>query len=237
MQIKGDEMNINIKILVVEDDTSINNLLTEVLSKENYSCSQAFSGSEAKLLLEREDFHLLLLDLMLPGLTGEELVVEVRKNHTLPIVIISAKLDLDTKVNLLELGADDFIEKPFDIEEVVARSQAQIRRYVKFSHNESSNVLTTKNLTLNQDDMIVKVNGEKIKLTHKEYEILLLLLKYPKKVFTKKNLYETIWGEDFFVDENTLNVHISNIRNKIQEFDGENDYIETVWGVGFKMKA
>lgn len=230
-------MKNNIKILIVEDDIDINNLLNEILIDEEYHIVQSYSGTEAKLLLERETFDLVLLDLMLPGLPGEEIVTLIRKKYTMPIIIISARLDITTKVNLLQLGADDFIEKPFDIEEVLARIEAQLRRYKEFSKLEGKKELSHKKLVLLEDEMEVKIDGISLKLTKKEYEILYLLLSYPKKVFTKANLFEQVWEDEVYVDDNTLNVHVSNLRNKISELDSENEYIETVWGIGFKLKA
>lgn len=230
-------MKDNIKILIVEDDIDINNLLAEILFDERYHITQSYSGTEAKLVLERETFDLVLLDLMLPGLPGEEIVSLIRKKYTMPIIIISARLDITTKVNLLQLGADDFVEKPFDIKEVLARVDAQIRRYLDFSHPVRKGKLSHKNLVLTEEGMEVKVKDIRLKLTKKEYDILHLLLLYPKKVFTKANLFEHVWEDEIYIDDNTLNVHISNLRNKIQEVDGENEYIETVWGIGFKLKA
>lgn len=223
-------------ILIVEDDESINNLLKEILNDKGYLVTQAFSGTEARLILKENSFDLILLDLMLPGVGGEKIVGFIREKWSMPIIIISAKMDLDTKVNLLSLGADDFIEKPFELKEVLARVQSQLRRWVRYSdNNRNENVLTSKDLKLLTDERRVLIKGNEIKLTAKEYEILKLLMTYPKKVFTKSNLYESIWDESSYIDDNTLNVHISNIRNKISEFDKE-EYIETVWGIGFKLK-
>lgn len=227
----------DMKILIVEDDDDINNLLKEILETENYKIAQGFSGTEGKLLFNMEKPDLVILDLMLPGLTGEQIVKEIRQTSVIPIIIISAKLDIDTKVELLKLGADDFIEKPFDIQEVVARVNAQIRRYMEFSNKEGmEDSIVYKNIELLDSERKVLVNKEEIKLTSKEYDILKLLFRYPKKVFTKSNLYQSIWGDDVYIDDNTLNVHISNLRNKIAKFDKDEEYIETVWGIGFRLK-
>lgn len=227
----------DINILIIEDDEDINNLLKEILEIEEYNIKQGFSGTEGKLLFDMEKPDLILLDLMLPGLTGEEIVKLVREESKIPIIIISAKLDVDTKVELLKIGADDFIEKPFDIKEVMARVKAQLRRYTEFSIQEiDDEEISYKNIVILDNQRKVLVNGEEIKLTVKEYDILKLLLQYPKKVFTKSNLYQSIWGEESFMDDNTLNVHISNLRNKIHKFDQVEEYIETVWGIGFKLK-
>ncbi len=227
----------DMKVLIVEDDDDINNLLKEILETENYKIAQGFSGTEGKLLFNMEKPDLVILDLMLPGLTGEQIVKEIRQTSVIPIIIISAKLDIDTKVELLKLGADDFIEKPFDIQEVVARINAQIRRYMEFSNKEGmEDSIVYKNIELLDSERKVLVNKEEIKLTSKEYDILKLLFRYPKKVFTKSNLYQSIWGDDVYIDDNTLNVHISNLRNKIAKFDKDEEYIETVWGIGFRLK-
>lgn len=227
----------NSKILIVEDDININNLLFEILNDAGYKVIQSYSGTEAKLWLEKENFDLILLDLMLPGLSGEELVSLIRERHTMPILIISANLNIITKVELLQMGADDYIEKPFDIKEVLARVEAQLRRYKEFSNTNQSNILRSKNLILNEDEMKVTINNNILKLTKKEYDIIHLLLRYPKKVFTKSNLFEKVWDDEIYIDDNSLNVHISNLRNKIAEYDSENEYIETVWGIGFKLKS
>lgn len=227
----------NSKILIVEDDININNLLFEILNDAGYKVIQSYSGTEAKLWLEKENFDLILLDLMLPGLSGEELVSLIRERHTMPILIISANLNIITKVELLQMGADDYIEKPFDIKEVLARVEAQLRRYKEFSNTNQSNILRSKNLILNEDEMKVTINNNILKLTKKEYDIIHLLLRYPKKVFTKSNLFEKVWDDEVYIDDNSLNVHISNLRNKIAEYDSENEYIETVWGIGFKLKS
>lgn len=188
----------NINILVVEDDSSINTLLFKLLQNHGYNAHAAFSGSEAAMCLEKFDFQLVILDLMLPGLTGEELISRIRKTKTMPVIVISAKSAQETKIETLKLGADDFISKPFDNDEVLARVEAQIRRYVVFSVTSVSKIIEYKNLSLDSDTRKVFVNGIEINLTAREFDILELLLSYPNKVFTKSNLYEHIWGEEFF---------------------------------------
>lgn len=188
------------------------------------------------MCLERYDFQLILLDLMLPGVTGEELIAKVRKIKTMPIIVISAKIGQDVKIDVLKLGADDFMSKPFDVNEVLARVEAQLRRYMIFSKaNGSQNILKYKNLILNKETLKVEVKGKEIYLTAKELSILEMLLSYPSKVFTKSNLFETVWGGNYMDDDNTINVHISKIRSKIAEVDPDTEYIHTVWGIGFKI--
>lgn len=229
-------MNKDISILVVEDDADINNLLCKVLSKQGYIVRGAFSGSEAKMCLEQYDFQLVLLDLMLPAISGEELITYIRNIKTMPIIVISAKLGQDVKIEVLKTGADDFVSKPFDVNEVLARVEAQLRRYVVFSNtNKRQEVLKHKNLTLNCETVEVMVKGQNIILTAREFSILQLLMSYPNKVFTKANLYEHVWDDEFLGDDNTVNVHISNLRSKLSMADPDTEYIHTVWGIGFKM--
>lgn len=229
-------MGLMVNILIVEDDVDINNLLYRVLSRDGYNVRCAYSGSEAKMCLEQYDYHLVLLDLMLPGVSGEELLTYIRMVKNMPIIVISAKNEQDTKIDLLKLGADDFISKPFDVKEVAARVESQLRRYMIFSKvKEKETLLTHKNLSLNCGTMEVKVKGHIIFLTAREFKILELLMTYPNKVFTKANLFEHVWEDKFLGDDNTVNVHVSNLRSKIAKADPNTEYIHTVWGIGFKM--
>ncbi|EGT3616163.1 response regulator transcription factor [Clostridium perfringens] len=224
-------------ILIVEDDIDINGLLSKILTKEGYKVRQAFSGSEGKMCLEFFEFDIVLLDLMLPGITGEEFIEEIRKIKNTPIMVISAKTTVEDKINVLRLGADDFVTKPFDVQEVLARVEAHLRRNKIISNKKEENTtLKYKKLILEPKSREVRVNGEELQLTSKEFKILELLVSNPKRVFTKGNLFETVWKEEFLGDDNTINVHISNLRNKIGALDSENDYIKTIWGVGFKME-
>ena len=224
------------KILVIEDEESINNLIYKILIKQGYNVRQAFSGTEGKMLLNMYNFQLVLLDLMLPGMTGEEIIGNIRETKNMPIIVISAKTALDDKVNVLKMGADDFVSKPFDIKEILARVEAQLRRYTKFSIGENSKkVLKYKELVLDKEQIEVRVKNERITLTGKEFSILELLMSNPKKVFTRENLFEHVWNDDFFGDDNTVNVHVSNLRSKISSIDKDNEYIKTVWGIGFKL--
>ncbi|NCB63897.1 MAG: response regulator transcription factor [Clostridia bacterium] len=219
-------------ILVVEDDPDINRLLCKILSTAGYDCRPAFSGSEAVLWAEQYDYDLVLLDLMLPGLTGEEFIARVRKKNTMPIIVLSAKAGLESRVNALRLGADDFISKPFDNAEVLARIEAQLRRYKEFSNPaDQGQTLICGNLVLDRDAVTVTADGRDVTLTAREFEILSLLMRSPKKVFTREQLYESVWGGEYMGDDNTVNVHISNLRSKL----GKGEYIKTVWGIGFKM--
>ncbi|WP_196000911.1 response regulator transcription factor [Clostridium sp. 1001271B_151109_B4] len=231
-------MNSSNKILVVEDDWDINGLLCKILSQNGYYVRGAYSGSEAKMCIEQTQYDLVILDLMLPGICGEDLIKEIREDYIMPIIVASAKTTQEDKIGVLKMGADDFISKPFDINEVLARVEAQLRRYTAFSSSKkrSNNKLTHKNLTLDIDSRQVQVNGIDINLTVREFDILELLINNPNKVFTRANLFESVWKDEFIGDDNTVNVHISNLRSKISKIDKENEYIQTVWGIGFKLK-
>ena len=221
-------------ILIVEDDADINRLLCTILEGAGHTCRAAFSGSEALLWAEKYDYDLVLLDLMLPGVTGEEFIARVRRGRTMPIIVVSAKLGIADRVNVLKLGADDFIPKPFDNAEVLARVEAQLRRSRQFSQ-PVADVLSAGSLTLDLDSRAATVDGEEVSLTSREFDILALLMKNPRRAFSRAQIYESVWGEDFIGDDNTVNVHVSNLRAKLAKVDGEHTYIKTVWGIGFKF--
>ena len=196
------------KILIVEDDNYIHEMIRTCLSRAGYLCDSAFSGTEARLILREQSFDLMILDLMLPGITGEMLLKELRTSSAMPVIILSAKDELDTKVDLLTLGADDYITKPFAPKELEARVLVQLR-------NKGN-------------------RGEPLSSLRYQDRIMELFLQYPQKVFSKNELYEYAW-EDFYIGEDkTINVHISNIRGKIKKIT-EREYIETVWGLGFRL--
>lgn len=225
------------RILVVEDDWDINGLLCKILSQNGYEVRGAYSGSEAKMCIEQSEYDLIVLDLMLPGITGEELIGEIRKTHVMPIIVASAKTSPEDKITVLRMGADDFVSKPFDINELLARVEAQLRRYTKFSSQaDSSNKIIHKELELITDSRQIFVKEKEINLTVREFDILELLMTNPKKVFTRANLFESVWKDEFMGDDNTVNVHVSNLRAKISKIDRDNEYIQTVWGIGFKLK-
>lgn len=227
-------MKETINILVVEDDSDINNILCTMLHKNGYNVQAAYSGTEALLNMKSKNWHMVLLDLMLPGLTGEEVLEKMRQQSKVPVIVISAKNEREVKLDLLKTGADDFILKPFDLEEVEARIISHLRRYLEF-REEQNNVLTYKDITLNKETKEVYVKEEILEFTAREYKILELLLTYPKKVFSKANLFESVWEEEFLGDDNTVNVHISKIRSKLAKGNLE-EYIETIWGMGYKLK-
>lgn len=220
------------KILIVEDDNDIHRMLKDLLHQHNYQTESSYSGTEALRLFETDTFDLMLLDLMLPGLSGEELLEKIRTKSSMPIIAITAKKDKETTVRLLKMGADDYIVKPFYPEELIARIELRLRQPVV---NEQANILTYNEISIDLDTFQASIKGEDIKLTPREFMILEIFLRYPHKVFSKANLYETVWGNEFLGDDNTVNVHISKLRNKIKEKLPDANYIQTVWGVGFKF--
>lgn len=214
-------------ILIVEDDKDIHNLTKEVLIKENYKPIDAYSGTEAILLIEKEPIDLILLDLMLPGLNGEEIIQIVKD---IPIIVISAKTSIEDKVNVLLSGANDYLTKPFDSKELLARIKVQLRKREEKKNSE----LTYKDMVLEINSHTLYINDKKINLTKTEYAILKQLLLTPNQVITKTNLLELISEDTPDCDENSLKVHISNLRKKIKSVTDE-EYIESVWGIGFKL--
>lgn len=220
------------RILVIEDDTDINNVIADTLTKAGYICTQAFSGTEALLYLERENYALAVMDLMLPGLSGEDLLPKLKEKQSIPVIVVSAKDGLDSKINLLTSGAEDYITKPFEIQELVARVGVQIRRFA--GSEETPKLLQYKDLVLNQASFTASANGEEIVLTKQEFKILKLLLSYPNKVFSKQDIYDYAWNDIYIGEDKTINVHISNIRKKLKVVSSE-EYIETVWGIGFRL--
>jgi DNA-binding response OmpR family regulator len=229
-------MNNPIHILVAEDDNDISRLLCSIIKKSGYIPQPAYSGTEALLYLEQRQWSMLLLDLMLPGLSGEELLERIDRRDDMPIIIISAKGEPMTKVSALRGGADDFITKPFDVEEVSARIDSQLRIYARIAQPAFPNVLQYKGLVLDRDAKSVTAEGAELTLTAREFEILSLLMSIPKKVFTKANLYERVWQEPFYGDDNIINVHLSNLRSKLSKAAPGSDFIETVWGMGYRLK-
>ena len=229
-------MELNKRILVVEDDEAINTLLSDIVKDSGYIPQSAYSGTEAMLYIDRDDWDLILLDLMLPGMPGEEILAGIINGKQTPVIIISAKNEQEVKIKALRMGADDFITKPFDIEEAAARIESVLRRSYQ-KEKVSAHILTYKDIILNADAKTVIVNSRKITLTAREFTILSTLMKRLDKIFSKANIFETVWDEPFQGDDNTVNVHMSNLRSKLAAANPNTDYIETVWGMGYKMKS
>ncbi len=214
-------------ILIVEDDIDIGNLLEEALNKEGYLVTRAYSGTEALLQLSNKKIDLVLLDLMLPGITGEELL---KKINSIKVIIMSAKADIDNKVSLLLNGASDYITKPFYLKEVIARIKVALR-----SNDFNQKLLTYKELKMNIDTHQMFVNDNEVKLTKTEFAILQILLKNPNQVFSKAGIIEQIYDLTNDGIESSLNAHISNIRSKIERYAKES-YIDAIWGLGYKLQ-
>lgn len=220
------------KILIIEDDTDINNMIYEFLIENQFQAVQAFSGTEGRLVWNlQSDFSLIIMDLMLPGISGEALLQEVRNTSKIPVIVLSARSALGDKVELLAGGADDYLTKPFELEELLARIHVQLRHK---ADTFSPRLLEYKQWTIDLDSRRLLAGGQPVELTAHEFDILALLMQRPTKVFTKQEIYESVWGEMYAIEDKTINVHISNIRSKLKACCAE-DYIQTVWGIGFKL--
>lgn len=226
-------------ILIVEDDNHINQMLMELLQQNGYQTVSAYSGTEALLYMEKETPKAVLLDLMLPGMDGEAVLAEIKNTYPETAVIISsAKDDVHTRVELLRAGADDYVVKPFDTEELLARLEAVLRRNGNNRmQSKKAEQLSFKDIQMEPEQFRITVDGQEVALTKREYLILELLIRNPDKVFTKNNIYESVWNETFVGEDNAVNVHISNIRQKLAKANPNETYIQTVWGIGFKMKT
>ncbi|SHO49193.1 response regulator transcription factor [Anaerocolumna xylanovorans] len=221
------------KILIIEDNKDVNFMLYETLSEAGYKLCSAYTGIEGVHKIKNEEWDLILLDIMLPFKSGDAVLKEVREFSDVPVIIISAKDMVRTKIDLLKLGADDYITKPFDLEEVAARVETLLRRVRR--QKEKEQIYTFKELALNGNAKRFYVMEEEVELTAKEYLIMELFLKNQDKIFTKAKLYETIWEEEYLGDDNTVKTHISNLRNKLKNANSREEYIETVWGLGYRL--
>ncbi|WP_407272520.1 response regulator transcription factor [Radiobacillus sp. PE A8.2] len=220
------------RILIIEDDQEISMLLSLIMTKSQLESVAAYSGTEGLLQLQNNSFDLILLDLMLPGKSGEELIREIRDNSSIPIIVISAKSDMKNKVHVLQMGADDYITKPFHQEEVIARVEVQLRK--SSFHRTEPTEIRWRGLINNMDKRFVTINGIELQLTNAEFDILTFFMDNPERALSKKEIYESIWKGTYYGDDNTISVHVSNLRKKISDITTE-DYIKTIWGVGFKL--
>ncbi len=217
-------------ILIIDDDIHIGNVLNEMLAREGYRVSRAYSGTEAIFVLSSSKPDLILLDLMLPGLNGEEVLPQIKG---IPVIIVSAKVDIDSKVDLLLGGASDYITKPFNTKELLARIAVQLRNS---THSSAASILSFDDISLDINTHIVTVKDSEIKLTRTEHAILKLLMQNPSQVIAKSLLLDRISEDTPDCTESSLKMHISNLRKKLRE-PNDKDYIEAVWGIGFKLRT
>ena len=229
------------RILIIEDDKEIRELLKDYLESHDYEVSEACDGNAASKLINEENYNLIIVDMMLPYKSGDKIIKELReskdstKNST-PVIVVSAKTMKDTRLGVLKMGADDYIVKPFDLDEVLVRIEVVLRRSNQAFSGEASalNILSYNGLKMNSDLNLITYNDKEIRLTSKEIKLLKLFLMNPLKTFSKANLYESVWEEEYCYDDNTINVHMSNLRNKLKAATGR-DFIKTVWGIGYKF--
>ncbi len=227
------------KILIVEDDVAIAEIEKDYLESNGYECDLVFDGGKALDVFFSKEYDLVILDLMLPNKDGYELCHEMRKFKDVPILLITAKTAVSDKVLGLGLGADDFISKPFDPAELVARVKSHLNRYerLKSSSKAEQDIIIVSDLKINQKAHVVIKNNEEIRMPVKEFELLYYLATHPNEVVSKEKLFEDIWGFDYMGDSATVTVHINRVREKIEDNPSRPKYIETVWGAGYKFKA
>ena len=228
------------RILIVEDNNEIQEILRTLLSEE-HEVIQAFSGTEGMIRFEQGDIDLILLDIMLPGKNGDQVLKLIRQDSSVPVIMLTALSDKKLISQYLLDGANDYIVKPFDLDEVFARVTVQLRQNsdkqaAEIEHPDKL-IQQLKNIQFDADSFEIKNSQETIRLAKKECLILQTLLRYPKKIFTKEELYELVWEDTYLPGDNTLNTHLSNLRKKLSQLDPEQEYIETIWGVGVRLKG
>lgn len=219
------------KIAIIEDDIDICNMIAKFLENNKYIVHYALNGAEGIELCKSLVPDLIILDIMLPRLNGNDVLQRLRKFTNAPVIVVSAKTMVQTKIDLLKLGADDYMTKPFDLHELLARIEANLKRTSNTSCQNDT--LTYRDIEINNS--LVYIKEVLVPFTSTELKILRLLLQYPQKIFSKQNLYESIWNETYAYDDDTINTHISYIRKKIKAITNE-DYIQTIWGIGYKIK-
>ncbi|MGG3397336.1 response regulator transcription factor [Bacillus velezensis] len=224
-------------ILIVDDDKDIRNLISVYLENEGIDTQKAEDAAEALKLLEQKEFDLIILDIMMPNMDGIEACMKIREERNLPIIMLSAKSEDMDKIQGLASGADDYLTKPFNPLELIARVKSQLRRYKKYNTDtiSTANVIEIGDLTVNTDTRQVWVRGKEVRLTPKEFDILELLSRNKGIVMSVEKIYEAVWKEDFFKSDNTVMVQITKIRDKIEEDSKHPIYIKTVWGTGYKI--
>ena len=225
-------------ILICDDEKDIVSALRICLAAEGYEIFEAYNGIEALDIIEANDIHLVLLDIMMPEMDGISTLAKIRENYNMPVLFISAKSEDADKILGLNIGADDYITKPFNIIEVVARVKSNLRRYMRLGSNVSgSSRIEIGGLCLDDSEKTVTADGEEINLTPTEYEILKLLMKNPGKVFSPREIYEKVWKETLLGSENTVAVHIRHLREKLEINPADPRYIKVVWGQGYKIQG
>ena len=222
------------RILIVEDNIDVNNMVREMLTNSQYEVFSAFNGIEAVKAIKKNTYDLVILDIMLPYKSGDEVLREIRQFTDIPVIILSAKDMVSTKIDLLKLGADDYITKPFDLGELVARVNVLFRRIDK--NVKKDNLIRYKDITLDGNLKNVFINNNKLELTAKEYLIMELFMKNKERIFSKEAIYEAVWGEEYLGDDNAVKTHMSNLRNKLKKASNNEEYIETVWGLRYRLK-
>ncbi|WP_079529513.1 vancomycin resistance response regulator transcription factor, VanR-F/VanR-M family [Halobacillus hunanensis] len=229
----------NISILIADDEKEIADLVAIHLEKEGYGVIKVSDGQEAIHFIKTQPIDLLILDIMMPKMDGHEVARHIREQHNMPIIFLSAKTSDFDKVHGLAIGADDYVTKPFTPIELVARVNAQLRRFIKLNHPHMDNGKTLEygGLVISPDQRTVTVYGENIELTPKEFDILYLLASHPKKVYSADNIFRKVWGEAYFEGGNTVMVHIRTIRKKLKEDKQKDKWIKTVWGVGYAFNG
>ena len=224
------------RILIIEDDKSISEILKDYLEMSGYEVECVFDGNAGLECIKNQDFDLIILDLMLPKKDGFDILKEISDTKEIPVLMVSAKSDEISKIKGLNLGADDYITKPFSMGELVARVNSHIKTYERFKQGSKKNLIIVGALSINKRDRRVYIDNNEILLTQKEFDLLLFLAENPNIVFSKDQLLEKVWGYDFFSDVSTITVHIARIREKIETSHGKGQYIETVWGAGYRFK-
>jgi DNA-binding response OmpR family regulator len=228
--------NSDLTLLIAEDEEDIRGLVSLHLQREGYKILQAADGQEALELFNENTVDLLILDIMMPKLNGFEVLSEIRKTSEIPVIFLTARSEEQDKIRGLGLGADDYVSKPFSVMEMVSRVQAQLRRYINYSNKEIKKLLTNGDLTLNLTDYSVLKGSETLDLNPKEFKLLKMFMENIGVVYTKKQLYEAVWNDLYWGDDNTIMVHISHLREKIETMPKSPQYIKTIRGIGYRME-
>jgi len=224
-------------ILVVDDDKAITDAIEVYLTNENYNILKAYDGLQALNVLQNEDIHLVIMDIMMPNMDGTRATIKIREEKQIPIIMLSAKSEDTDKILGLNFGADDYITKPFNPLELIARVNSQMRRYTQFAPlKENNNVIIIGGIELNKESKEVFADGENVKLTPLEFKILTLLMDNPNRVFSIEEIYERVWNEHAYNNVDTVTVHIRRIREKIEINSKEPKYLKVVWGIGYKFE-